>query len=153
MQLRRLLYYSRSTLDPATYEEQVREILAVAVANNNKRNVTGALTYDRHWFAQALEGDLEDVTFIFNKIKHDPRHSDIVIMENGAVTERLFPYWWMVSVSWEEAQATTIQRFAGTENFDPRTIEPKYLLGLMEAVVKMQTRRPLRADIGAAQRR
>ena len=155
MQLRRFLYHSRNRLDPAAgpQADQVRAILATSVRNNNAVNVTGCLVYDGNWFAQVLEGDIEAVSAIFSKIKNDPRHSDIVVVENEPCPERKFPYWWMTSMTWDSAKAIAMQRFAASDAFDPRALRPDYLVGLMEAMLQGEMQRPIRAEIGAASRR
>ena len=153
MQLRRILYYSRNRLDPAAgpIDAQVRDILSVSVANNNKAKITGALIYDSNWFAQVLEGDVEAVAAVFAKIKADPRHGDVVVAESGPVKERRFPYWWMALASWDDVRAIK-QGLAVGETFDPGSIPPEHLVALMESVIHMQVRRPIRGKLGAMER-
>jgi hypothetical protein len=74
-------------------------------------------------------------------------------MQNAAVRERTFPYWWMASTSWDNIRSVALQRFASPDEFDPRALLPDYLVGLMEAMLQTEMHRPLRAKIGAAARR
>src|SRR6516164_5399247 len=54
----RLTYYSRNLLDRlgGPIREGINDILIESVANNRCDDVTGALIYDKRWFAQTLEG-------------------------------------------------------------------------------------------------
>jgi hypothetical protein len=57
--------------------------------------LTGALVYDDHWFAQALEGEIQFVEEIFARILRDPRHANINVLSNAVVPARLFEKWSM----------------------------------------------------------
>lgn len=92
-----LVYCSRNQIegDETVVTTELQNILASARANNTKANVTGALLYNSGYFAQILEGPLQHVESIFEKIQRDPRHSEVVVMHMGAAEQRLFPEWSM----------------------------------------------------------
>jgi hypothetical protein len=96
----RIVYCSRNSVigTAAEIEVQIRNILATARTNNKAAQVTGAMTFNQNCFAQVLEGDAEDLRPIFDRIRRDPRHSDIKILRCTEPTRRLFSHWSMAYV-------------------------------------------------------
>src|SRR5258708_27826883 len=92
MILIRLTYFSRNRLDRfnGLMEDRVAELLATAVANNLRDDVTGALVYDPKWFAQILEGSENVVSRTFERILRDQRHADVSLVAMQPITERRF---------------------------------------------------------------
>ena len=64
-------------------------------AENEQRNVTGLLMYRGDSFFQILEGEYTDVQFVFDRIKADTKHTDIDVLLDESVEERVFPEWRM----------------------------------------------------------
>lgn len=96
-ELVRIVYCSRGTLagSRADIEVQIRRILASARRNNQAAQLTGAMAFNTHWFAQVLEGATADLAPIFERIRRDPRHCNLRILEQTRATQRLFPHWSM----------------------------------------------------------
>ena len=96
----RIVYCSRSLLtgSRADIELGIRKILATARLNNRAARLTGALTFTDSCFAQVLEGSLDDLASVFAKIRRDPRHTDLKILEQTSPESRLFPKWSMAFV-------------------------------------------------------
>lgn len=91
----RLLYCSRSLLDPASAEADIRNILEVARRNNRAAGLSGALLFTTHAFAQVLEGPQHAVEATFERIQCDPRHRDSQVIEVGPIEAREFGAWSM----------------------------------------------------------
>lgn len=91
----RLVYASRNLVPEAEVEAEVADILAKARRNNPALGVTGALLFSAEAFVQALEGGMEAVEQVFERIQCDLRHTDVVVLEAGAVESRAFPGWSM----------------------------------------------------------
>lgn len=70
-------------------------ILASARRNNIRDQITGALICREDLFIQLLEGSDDVVSATFRRIKHDDRHTDVVLLVNGEAGTRLFPEWAM----------------------------------------------------------
>ena len=91
-----LIYCSRR---PTSSDEigaaDVRDILAVAREDNARDDITGALLVDADCFAQLLEGPADKVEALFERIRLDPRHQDVVVLCRQTVVERVFPDWSM----------------------------------------------------------
>jgi Sensors of blue-light using FAD len=99
--LYRIAYCSRSCMTgvPAHVETQIRRILAAARTNNQKANLTGALTFNESYFAQVLEGAADDLMALMQRINRDARHSHLQVLERAEITTRSFPQWSMAYVA------------------------------------------------------
>ncbi len=95
MDLVYLLYVSKSTLPPSDAEAAVEGILRVARARNAQLDVTGALLFTQHRFAQLLEGPHAAVQELMTRIRSDARHTDIVVVAQGPIEQRQFARWAM----------------------------------------------------------
>jgi hypothetical protein len=90
---RALVYASRATgrLTPA----EVKSIQETSIRNNASAGVTGVLLSDCVWFLQVLEGDTGAVETLYEKISHDPRHTDLRVLHDAPVPTRTFSDWSM----------------------------------------------------------
>jgi hypothetical protein len=103
----RIVYCSRNQIigTPEEIEAEIQLILASSRKNNASAGVTGALLFNQGLFAQVLEGSLEGVERIFEKIQRDPRHSDVTVLQNGTAGHRDFAEWSMAFASSESKSA------------------------------------------------
>ncbi|CAM3647413.1 BLUF domain-containing protein [Polynucleobacter antarcticus] len=89
-----LVYCSRAT--PELKEDSIASIIASAQHHNPRFGITGILVYGSGIFFQWLEGPRDNVTSLMKLISADPRHSDVVLLQEGnEVRDRLFPDWGM----------------------------------------------------------
>ncbi len=90
--IHRLIYSSRIEIPagPARADE-IDAILASARRHNAGAGITGALLVNRVCFIQVLEGELEAVRASFERIKRDPRHGQLMVLESRQVEARGFP--------------------------------------------------------------
>ena len=99
----RLIYRSRSLLaeQSGNVEAGLSEILRVARTNNRKQGITGALMMYEHkdWFAQVLEGTETEIDTLFERIKRDPRHKSVEVIEADDAPARLFGKWAMALIA------------------------------------------------------
>jgi hypothetical protein len=98
--LLRVVYCSRNRItgSPADIEVQIRNILATARTNNPKSRLTGALAFNESCFAQVLEGYSDDLQPLLDRIRRDPRHSDLKVLAKSKATRRFFAQWSMAYV-------------------------------------------------------
>lgn len=129
MPLIRLIYHSRNklALPLRRLVKPVADIMAVSIARNRKRDITGSLIYDESWFVQVLEGDEQAIHDTYRRITRDPRHEDCQVMDARRISERLFEYWWSAPVHAPDDP--------GPE-FDPRTYAPADLIKLVQAAAR-----------------
>lgn len=88
------LVYMSSASELFSADELV-ELLAVARRNNEPRKVTGMLLYREGSFIQVLEGEYEDVYYIYNKVAKDPRHNGLIVLLDEPTDQRNFANWSM----------------------------------------------------------
>ncbi|MGZ0189366.1 MAG: BLUF domain-containing protein [Alphaproteobacteria bacterium] len=93
MDLTHVLYLSSA--HHLSNQEELQDILEVAQRNNLQAGVSGMLLYDKGCIIQYFEGPSALVAVIWEKIQHDPRHKDIIVLSEGLTPELLFPDWSM----------------------------------------------------------
>jgi hypothetical protein len=71
------------------------KIVNTAVSLNEKHSITGILFFDHGYFGQIMEGQRVAVEETWNRIKNDPRHHQIELLEITEIEERRFPTWSM----------------------------------------------------------
>lgn len=95
--MKRIRYVSkfREHMSPSAIKALARE----AQEFNSQHEITGALLATGHIFFQIIEGPRIEIDNLYNRIKADPRHTDVVLlsMEDGALT-RLCPDWSMKTI-------------------------------------------------------
>ncbi|WP_051664247.1 BLUF domain-containing protein [Dyadobacter crusticola] len=82
---------SRTLVD----EPELSGILEKSRKNNASLNITGALLYCNGSIIQVLEGPEDTVNLLFDKIKNDQRHTQIITLFEGKVNARSFEKWSM----------------------------------------------------------
>lgn len=88
-------------------KENLQDILKTADLHNKERNITGCLLYYNGYFSQILEGNKEDVLYIYNKIVQDSRHENVELLWDGETDKRYFSNWNMSFFS-PETQSETL---------------------------------------------
>ncbi len=73
----------------------ITSILKVSVTHNYSSNITGMLLYAEGSFIQLLEGPRQEVQSLYEDIKKDSRHTNIVLLYEEEITTRYFGEWSM----------------------------------------------------------
>ena len=99
-----LIYISNTpnTLDQST----IFEILNSSHAKNKLNDLTGHLYYDGNSFLQIIEGEESAVRSLYEKIKIDPRHTNVETLYENEINERAFEGWEM---AFKELEGSTVQ--------------------------------------------
>ena len=82
--------------------ERLAQLLAKSCANNRRDGLTGMLCAWNSKFAQCLEGHPNDVSRTIERIRSDPRHTDIEVISQVEVEQRHFGDWSMHLVNLDE---------------------------------------------------
>ncbi len=90
-----LSYTSIATAPDDIVEADVREICALAGPHNEQVGITGALTLRNGRFAQVLEGPLEALRALMERVIADPRHHSVQIITDGPIMARRYAEWSM----------------------------------------------------------
>lgn len=98
-----LIYISDTpnTLDQST----IFEILNSSHAKNKLNDLTGHLYYDGNSFLQIIEGEENAVRSLYEKIKIDPRHTNVETLYENEINERAFEGWEM---AFKELETSTV---------------------------------------------
>lgn len=97
-----------STAASGMSEAMVAEILRASRMNNAAADVTGLLLYDGYRFLQALEGPPAAVNTVYTRVKADPRHRALVMLQSRDIGERAFGDWAMAAERVAVAQGGTL---------------------------------------------
>lgn len=88
-----VLYRSRATIPPTAADLQ--RLLAHAREWNAEAGITGLLLYRDGRYVQVLEGPEAAMRAVYARIRHDPRHTQVVTVSEGLAPARRFPDWRM----------------------------------------------------------
>jgi class 3 adenylate cyclase len=93
----RLTYIS--SIGKQATAKDIRAIGAVSEKNNERDDLTGVLLCFRGVFYQIIEGEEEPLYRCFDRIKADPRHQDLFILNiEKDIPERMYAEWKMKTV-------------------------------------------------------
>lgn len=95
------ILYLSSASKPMS-DDELFELLEEVREKNKKVEITGMLLYKGGNFLQMLEGEKEVVKALFQKIKKDSRHKDIVTIMEGETEKRTFESWSMGFVNMDK---------------------------------------------------
>jgi hypothetical protein len=95
----RLIYVSRSRIEPSLRAETLKSIFLRAREHNASIEVTGALYISPDCFVQTLEGEKSAVLAVFAEIAQDLRHDLVEIVHEGPMEQRVFSTWAMAEVA------------------------------------------------------
>ncbi|MBC6988871.1 BLUF domain-containing protein [Hymenobacter jejuensis] len=76
-------------------DDELKELLLRAQANNQALGVTGLLLYSNGSIMQILEGQESVVQALYEKLLTDPRHTGVIKVADKAIEERSFAGWSM----------------------------------------------------------
>lgn len=95
--LRRVMYRSRRRIegDAATVAAVITDILRASSLNNAQVGLTGVLLLGPERFAQMLEGPPDALAATLERIRRDPRHDALEVIEDTRADGRAFPEWAM----------------------------------------------------------
>lgn len=93
MNLTSLVYVS-SIAHPCTVTD-LQEILKCSRENNARDDITGLLLYRDGQFIQTLEGPEDAVDRLYQQIRLDPRHHQVMTVLHGPLDSRMFTDWSM----------------------------------------------------------
>ena len=128
-----MLFY-RSTAAAGVGLDDVRNIIEASRRNNARFGISGMLVSAQGRFAQILEGPVENVETLMERIEADPRHGRITDMIRRPALGRSFPTWTMGSyaVAWDQSDARPDQA-----TLDPAIEEKVFGQSLETAIAHM----------------
>ena len=79
-----------STAHPSLANSDINELFKFVKHYNNDQNITGILMYSDGNFFQVLEGEKEQIQILFEKIKLDSRHYNVIKIFDREITDCSF---------------------------------------------------------------
>lgn len=92
-QLYRVVYISEAC-QPFS-ETQLDDLLEHARVKNRDLGVSGILLYEKNHFLQMIEGPARSIIQLYGTIRKDPRHHEIITVQEGNTNTRQFGQWTM----------------------------------------------------------
>ena len=106
------VYASAASRDFSTAE--LAELLAQARENNARLGLTGMLLHAEGSFFQVLEGPVDVVDTLYEKIERDPRHTHVTLVIREPIPQRTFDGWTM---GFYKASREELAGLAGVNDF------------------------------------
>lgn len=88
-----LIYWS--VANPNLNSSDIEKILNKSKDFNLQNGVTGFLFFYNNQFIQIIEGEKSVVQALFENIKKDTRHTNVLLLAESETNERLFESWTM----------------------------------------------------------
>lgn len=86
-------YVSRSRVPIAQSDTEISRIVEVSRRNNATNQITGALISAGAFFAQVVEGAVEPISVLRDRLEADPRHGALLTIDLRPRTRRNFAGW------------------------------------------------------------
>jgi len=93
--LSQLIYVSVRTENCT--DEEIQKILEASNRKNGDKDITGVLLYSQTKFLQVLEGEKDEILGLYDMIKKDDRHKNLIMISLAPIQKRYFPSWQMGS--------------------------------------------------------
>ena len=110
-----LIYRSTSKRDITKVD--ISEILNVARDFNSQNEISGCLLFHNNEFIQILEGDKIKVETLYEKIKKDETHFNVLLITKGEKTDRIFKNWSMAYHELKNEDVENISKDLFIKNF------------------------------------
>lgn len=91
--MRRIIY--RSIAAPGLDRAELFNLLYHARVANESREMSGVLLQSDNRLLQVLEGPTWKLCAVFDKIRRDPRHTEVEVIDERSIHEAIFPQWAM----------------------------------------------------------
>jgi hypothetical protein len=121
-------------------ESGLDNLLSRSRYNNNHNGITGCLVYSDLSFCQVLEGPADRVQTTFAKIKIDPRHRDVFVIQSKTVERRLFEHWSM-RFHKSDDRVTLKSGLVFRTELERPNLNGDTLMEIMMSIVAAETRR------------
>lgn len=131
----RLLYASHAVdaIDP----KMLDSLLEQSRAYNLEHGITGVLCSCEtgNGFLQVLEGGRDEVNRLYNRIVCDPRHTDVVLLDYGEISERRFANWRMARIDLSRINPSALLRYSEHPALDPVSLSAAPALALLDELI------------------
>ena len=116
--------YISSATEPWSTQELLR-LLQQCRENNAGNGVTGMLLYGNETFLQVLEGEEKVINDLVDKIRTDPRHTNVQILHRRTIQRRQYSDW---SMGFKRVSDKELQHVEGLRDFGEKDFNFEYLI-------------------------
>lgn len=100
-----VMYISEYNRPYNELDKDLKTILTTATEHNKHNDITGVLFFDNGKFIQILEGELDVLTPLLERIKGDPLHKNFKMLINEPIEKRETEQWSMKAFDLSEHEA------------------------------------------------
>ena len=97
--------------------DDIEKILETARNFNFQNEITGCLLFHNNEFIQILEGEKHKLLELYDSIKKDKRHRNVMLLAEAEKQERVFPNWSMAYHQLSENDNINIDKLLFVNNF------------------------------------
>lgn len=115
--------YISSASKPLSTEDLIA-LLQQSLTSNTDTGVTGMLLYGNGTFLQALEGEERVVDALCDRIREDPRHTNVTFLYRRRIERRQYPDW---SMGFKRVSDKDLQHVIGLRDFGAKDFNSEYL--------------------------
>lgn len=94
--MRQIIYRSLTTSENGRAADDIPDIVREAAMRNGLEGITGLLYTEDDAFLQAIEGPIDGVSDLMERLKNDARHRDLTVLVDRPIEEREFGDWTMI---------------------------------------------------------
>ena len=104
-------------------DKDIEDLLFNAREKNRRLAITGVLLLIQGKFIQYIEGYEEDIDSVYDSIKVDTRHNDLLLLDSGYIDRRQYKNW---SMAYRKVQNSEIKNLLGYSelNLDDLFLNP-----------------------------
>ena len=124
----------RSTAKSTLKDQDLKDILETAREFNQANHITGCLLYHKGQFLQMLEGDFQTLLNLYERIKHDKRHHDFLLLHMKEISERIYTDWTMAFKSLEHSDLSNYSAVAAFVELESDEEESSMAKSLFKAI-------------------
>ena len=95
--------------------EDMNKLLFQIREKNKRLAITGLLLLIQGKFVQYIEGDKSEIDNVYESIKTDPRHNELLLLDSGEIEERQFKDW---SMSYKKIDDSTVKDITGYKDLE-----------------------------------
>lgn len=100
-------------------ENDIQDILNTARSFNEANNITGCLLFNNNQFLQLLEGEFNLLMELYERIKKDQRHENLVLLHMRETEYRIYPNWTMAYQSLDQKEVKEKAGITEFTEFEP----------------------------------
>lgn len=120
MKYRRIIYTSHATKH--FNKRNLLDLLHDSRAFNEMDGISGVLIHKEGLFLQVIEGESLFLDDLLERLKRDPRHDDVTIIDDQPTDTKLFPKWSMGCADFDDPSLSLIPGIR-TDISNPKVID------------------------------